>query len=265
MSRAEVRRRRPLLVVAPAALGIAFFGIPLLALLVRVPWTRLAELLTGDLALPAIRLSLVSSLLATAVAALVGVPLGWLLARGELRFEALVRGLVLLPLVLPPVVGGTLLLFALGRTGLLGAPLEAVTGLVLPFSTTGVVLAAAFVALPFMVISVEGALRSLDPGYEAAAHTLGAASWMVLTRISLPLIWPALAAGLALTWARAFGEFGATLAFAGNLPGRTQTLPLAVLVALGSDRDAALALSLLMVGVSMAILLALRNRWWRAL
>lgn len=175
----------------------------------------------------------------------------------------MVRGLVLLPLVLPPVVGGAVLLFALGRRGILGVPIERVTGLTLPFTTWGVVLAVSFVAMPLLVITVEGALRNLDPGYERAAETLGAGRWTVLCRVTLPMIAPSLVAGTALTWARALGEFGATLTFAGNLQGRTQTLPLAVFVALESDRETAIALSLVMVVVSLAVLIALRDHWWR--
>ena len=171
----------------------------------------------------------------------------------------------MLPLVLPPVVGGAALLFALGRRGLIGAPLAQATGLVLPFSTWGVVIANTFVAMPFLVITVEGALRNLDQRYEGAAATLGAGRWTVLRRVTLPMITPSLIAGLVLTWARALGEFGATITFAGNLQGRTQTLPLAVFVALESDRDTAVALSLLMVVVSLVVLIALRERWWKAL
>ncbi|MFP4073015.1 MAG: molybdate ABC transporter permease subunit, partial [Actinomycetota bacterium] len=187
----------------------------------------------------------------------------WLLARVDFPGRSIVRGLVLLPLVLPPVVGGAALLFALGRRGLLGEPLYEASGLVLPFSTAGAVLAAAFVAMPFLVITVEGALRNLDERYEGAAASLGAGTWTVLRRVTLPMIAPSIMAGLALTWARAFGEFGATITFAGNLPGRTQTLPLAVFVALESNRDVAVAISLLMVVVSLLVLVALRERWWR--
>jgi molybdate transport system permease protein len=168
-------------------------------------------------------------------------------------------------MVLPPVVSGAALLFALGRRGLVGEPLEEATGLLLPFSLWGVVVAAAFVATPFLVITVEGALRSMDRRREGAAATLGARPWTVLRRVTLPAIAPSLLAGLALTWARAFGEFGATITFAGNLQGRTQSLPLAVFVALESDRDTAIAISLVMVVVSAAVLVALRDRWWRAL
>ena len=218
-----------------------------------------------DLVAEAVRLSLVTSLLATAIAAVIGIPLAWVLARVEFRGRALLRGLVLLPLVLPPVVGGAALLFALGRRGVVGAALYEATGLVLPFSTAGAVIAATFVAMPFLVITVEGALRNLDPKFEGAASTLGASQWKVFRRITLPMIAPSLGAGLVLTWARALGEFGATLTFAGNLPGRTQTLPLAVFVALESDRDAAVALSLVMVAISLTVLIVLREKWWKAL
>jgi molybdate transport system permease protein len=153
----------------------------------------------------------------------------------------------------------------LGRNGLIGEPLNQATGLVLPFSTWAVVIANTFIAMPFLVISVEGALRNLDPRFEGAATTLGARRWTVLRRVTLPLIGPSLASGLVLTWARAFGEFGATITFAGNLQGRTQTLPLAVFIALESDRDAAVALSLIMIGVSLLVLALLRDRWWRPL
>jgi molybdate transport system permease protein len=222
-------------------------------------------LLANDLVTDALRLSLITSLTATLVSVLIGVPLAWILARLDFPGRSFVRGLVTLPLVLPPVVGGAALLFALGRRGLIGEPLNQATGLLLPFSTSGVILANTFVAMPFLVITVEGALRNLDRRYEGAASSLGAGQWTVLRRVTLPMIGPSLAAGLVLTWARALGEFGATITFAGNLQGRTQTLPLAVFVALESDRDVAVALSLVMVVVSLAVLIALRDRWWRAL
>lgn len=255
--------RPPALVVVLAAVGVGVFVVPLLGLLARAPWRDLARLLSSDLAIDAARLSLVASLGATVVSLLVGLPLAYLLARVEFPGRALVRGVVLLPLVLPPVVGGAALLFAVGRRGLLGEPLAAATGIVLPFSTAGVIVATTFVAMPFLVITVEGALRNVDRRNEGAAATLGAGRWTVLRRVTLPMIAPSLAAGVALTWARALGEFGATITFAGNLPGRTQTLPLAVFVALESDRDAAIALSLVMVAVSLTVIVALRGRWWQ--
>lgn len=249
-------------VVALGSLGLALFALPLLALALRAPWSRLGQILTTELALDALRLSATTSVTATTIAALIGVPLAWLLARVSFPGRALARGLVTLPIVLPPVVGGAALLFALGRRGLLGAPLEQAAGLVLPFSWWGVVVANVFVAMPFLVISVEAALRDLDGRYEGAAATLGAGRWEVMRRVTLPMIRPALVAGLALTWARAFGEFGATVTFAGSFPGRTQTLPLAVFIALEDDRDVAVALSLLMVVVSLAVLVGLRHWWW---
>jgi molybdate transport system permease protein len=241
------------------------FLVPLAGLLGRVPWSDLPELLSADLVTDALQLSLVASVAATVISFLLGVPLAWLLARVEFPGRAVVRGIVILPLVLPPVVGGAVLLFALGRRGFVGEPLYEATGLLLPFSIWGVILAATFVAMPFMVITVEGALRNLDQRFEGAAASLGASRWTVLRRVTLPMIGPSLLSGVVLTWARAFGEFGATITFAGNVQGGTQTLPLAVFVALESDRDAAVAISLLMVVVSLAVLTALRNRWWRAL
>lgn len=261
--RRRPRPSPPLFILIPAAIGLALFVIPVLGLLVRTPWQDLLSLLSAEMVSETLWLSLISSMAAAAISLVLGVPLAWILARSQLPGRSVIRGLVLLPLVLPPVVGGAVLLFALGRRGILGAPIERVTGLTLPFTTWGVILAVSFVAMPLMVITVEGALRNLDPGYERAAETLGAGRWTVLRRVTLPMIAPSLVAGTALTWARALGEFGATLTFAGNLQGRTQTLPLAVFVALESDRDTAIALSLLMVAVSLAVLIALRDHWWR--
>lgn len=258
-------QRPPPWLAVLAVFGAAVFIIPLASLLVRAPWADLLSLLSGTFVLEALRVSLISSVAATAIASALGVPLAWLLARVDFRGRSVLRAFVLLPLVLPPVVGGAALLFAFGRRGLLGEPIADATGLVLPFSMSGVVLAATFVAMPFLVITVEGALRNLDPRFEAAAASLGASPSRVLGRVTLPMIAPSLAAGMALTWARAFGEFGATITFAGNLAGRTQTLPLAVFVALESNRDAAIAISLVMVTISLTVLVALRQRWWRSL
>lgn len=257
--------RPPVLLVVLGCLGLIFFAVPFIGLLVRVPWSDLPDLLSGPVVGDALRISVIASVAAAAIALVIGVPLAWLLARAEFPGKPIVRGIVILPMVLPPVVSGAALLFALGRRGLVGKPLEEATGLLLPFSIWGVVVAAAFVATPFLVITVEGALRSMDRRSEGAAATLGAKPWTVLHRVTLPAIAPSLLAGLALTWARAFGEFGATITFAGNLQGRTQSLPLAVFVALESDRDTAIAIALVMVVVSAAVLVALRDRWWRAL
>ena len=257
---------RPLIpLVVLACMGIAVFAVPLVGLISRVPWSTFPTVFTGEVVIDALRLSVVTSLAATAISLALGVPLAWLLARVEFPGRSLVRGVVLLPLVLPPVVGGAALLFALGRRGVVGEPLAEATGLVLPFSIWGVVLAATFVAMPFLVITVEGGFRNLDRRYEGAASSLGAGRWTVMRQVTLPMIGPSLLAGVVLTWARAFGEFGATVTFAGNLQGRTQTLPLAVFVALESDRPTAIAISLIMVVVSLLVLIALRERWRRVL
>jgi molybdate transport system permease protein len=211
--------------------------------------------------LAALRLSLVTATLATLLCLLLGVPLAWVLARSGLPGRRVVRALVTVPLVLPPVVGGVALLLVFGRRGLLGGWLDATFGVSLPFTTAGVVLAEAFVAMPFLVIAVEGALRAADPRYEEAAATLGASRWTAFRRVTLPLIAPGVAAGAVLCWARALGEFGATITFAGNFPGRTQTMPLAVYLALEQDLEAAIVLSLVLLAVSVVILAALRDRW----
>ena len=258
----RTRRRPPGALVVLGVIGVVLFALPLVGLLARAPWSRLGDLLSSEVTADALRLSVSTSLAATALAVLLGAPLALLLARVSFPGRALVRGIVTLPLVLPPVVGGAALLFALGRRGVVGEPLEQATGIVLPFSWWGVVLANAFIAAPFLVITVEGALRNLDERFECVASTLGAGRWEVLGRVTVPMVAPALLAGTALTWARAFGEFGATVTFAGSFQGRTQTLPLAVFVALEHDRDLAIALSLLMVAVALIVLVALRRWWW---
>jgi len=227
------------------------------------PWSDLVSLLASEVVADALVLSAIASFAAVTISTVVGVPLAWVLARVDFRGRALVRGLVLLPLVLPPVVGGAALLFALGRRGVVGEPLYEATGLVLPFSIWGVVIAVTFVSMPFLVLTVEGALRNVDVRFEGAAASLGAGGWTVFRRVTLPMIGPSLAAGMVLTWARAIGEFGATVTFAGNLAGETQTLPLAVFVALETNRDTATALSLLMVAMSLTVLVLLRDRWLR--
>ena len=243
-----------------ALVALVFLAVPLVGLLVAAPWGRMPALLTSATAVEAIRLSLVTSVLAAGLCVLLGVPLAWVLARRDFPGHRVVRGLVLVPLVLPPVVGGVALLTAFGRRGIVGQYLYDWWGLQLPFSTAGVVLAEAFVALPFLVITVEGALRGLDRRFEDAARTLGAHPTRVLLRVTLPLIAPSLIAGTVLAWARALGEFGATITFAGNFPGVTQTLPLAVYSALEVDRDEAIALSVVLLAVSFAVLVSLRGR-----
>ena len=251
----------PRILIALALLALAFLVLPLIGLLIETPWARLPELLTSPAATEALRLSLITSLFAAFFATILGVPLAWVLARKEFPGMRIVRGVVLLPLVLPPVVGGVTLLTAFGRRGLIGQHLYDWFGIQLPFSTAGVVMAATFVAMPFLVITVEGALRSIDTRYEQAARTLGAKPRTVLLRITLPLISASLVAGIVLAWARALGEFGATITFAGNFPGVTQTLPLAVYSALEVSRDEAIALSLVLLAVSLTVLVSLRGRF----
>ncbi|MFF7634925.1 molybdate ABC transporter permease subunit [Kitasatospora sp. NPDC008050] len=260
-----VRRRGsariPFALLLPALLGLLFLVLPLLGLVIRAPWRALPGQLAGAEVWQALRLSLICATAATAVALVLGVPLAWLLARTEFPGRRLIRALVTLPLVLPPVVGGVALLLVLGRNGIVGRWLDSAFGITLPFTTPGVVVAEAFVAMPFLVISVEGALRAADPRYEEAAATLGASRLTAFRRVTLPLIAPGVGAGAVLAWARALGEFGATITFAGNFPGTTQTMPLAVYLAMENDPEAAIALSLVLLAVSIAVLAGLRGRW----
>jgi molybdate transport system permease protein len=259
--RRRVTTRVPFLLLVPAALGLAFLVLPLAGLLIRAPWATLPQRLTAPGVLTALRLSLQTATIATLLCLLLGVPLAWLLARVTFPGRRLVRALVTVPLVLPPVVGGVALLLVFGRRGIVGAWLDRAVGLTLPFTTAGVVVAEAFVAMPFLVIAVEGALRGADTRYEEAAATLGANRWTTFHRVTLPLVAPGVAAGAVLCWARALGEFGATITFAGNFPGRTQTMPLAVYLALETDLPAAIVLSLVLLTVSVVILASLRDRW----
>jgi len=254
-------RGAPRSVVAVAAAAVLLLALPVLALVQRAPWSGLSSLLTRREVVDALGVSLVVSLLAAGIVLVLGTPLAWVLARVDLPLRRLVRALVLLPMVLPPVVGGTALLLALGRRGLFDQWLDRWFDLTLPFTTAGAVVAATFVALPFYVVTVEGALRTSGEDLEQVASTLGAGPVAVLRRITLPRLLPAIGAGLALAWARALGEFGATITFAGNLPGRTRTLPLATFQALESDPEAAIALSLVLLAVSLAVLIPTRDRW----
>ena len=248
--------------VGLAAVAAALVLVPLAGLLQQVPWTGLPGILGRSEVRDALRLSLVTSLSAVAVSVVLGVPLAWVLARVDFPGRSLLRAAVTLPMVLPPVVGGTALLAAFGRRGLVGRELDRV-GILLPYSTAGVVLAQVFVAMPFLVVAVEAGLRSIDTRYEGAAATLGASRSRVFWRVTAPLMAPSALAGAVLCWARALGEFGATITFAGNLQGRTQTMPLAIYLGLQGDRGAALAMSLVLVVISLAVLVALRDRWFR--
>jgi len=256
-------RRPPLAVLGPATLGVALVIVPIIGLLQRAPWSTLLDRLGDDTVLEAIRVSLLVSIAAAAVSTLLGLPLAWLLARHDGRITGLVRAAVLVPMVLPPVVGGTALLFALGRRGLVGQWLDTWFGVTLPFTTAGAVIAATFVALPFFVTTVEAALRQAGPDLEEAAAVAGASPLTRLLTVTIPASRDAILAGVALAWARALGEFGATITFAGNLAGETRTLPLEIFLALESDPAAAVAVSVLLLGVSLAVLVALRGRWFR--
>jgi molybdate transport system permease protein len=255
-------RRRSGIAIALAAVSTLFLAVPVFGLVWRAPWSNVVDVVRDPTVRTALRLSLVCSISATAVVVVLGVPLAWVLARITFPGKRMVRALALVPLVLPPVVGGVALLLAFGRRGLLGQWLDQWFDVSLPFTTTGAIMAEAFVALPFLVITAEAAFRNVDHRYEDAARTLGARPWTVFRRVTLPLCWPALAAGAVLAWARAIGEFGATITFAGNTPGRTTTVPLEVFLLLESgDLSGAIVLSLILLAVSIAVLVGLRDRW----
>lgn len=258
----RARRRPPLVVLAVAATAVALFAVPLAGLVMRVPWASVVEDLTSRESVDALRLSLLCTLAATALSVMLGLPLAWVLARVSFPGRSVVRGLVLLPLVLPPVVGGVALLSAFSRTGIIGRPLYDWFGLQLTFSSAGVVLAATFVAMPFFVISAEAGLRAADARYEDVAATLGARRWYTFRRVTLPMVAPSLGAGAVLAGARALGEFGATITFAGNIVGRTQTLPLAIYMALQGDVNRAVGLSLVLLAISLVVMVvAFRDRF----
>jgi molybdate transport system permease protein len=246
----------------PAGLGLALLVLPLLALLLRADWSRLATDLAHPTALLALRLSLLTTTTTVVLCLLLGTPLAWLLARSDHPAVRWVRAVVTVPLVLPPVVGGVALLMTWGRNGLVGQHLTAF-GVQIPFTTVAVILAETFVALPFYVLAVEGSMRGLDPRLESVARTLGASDLRYLRTVALPLVLPGIASGAALAWARALGEFGATLTFAGSFPGRTQTAPLAVYAALEQDPQIAISMSIALLAVSILVLGTLRGRWLR--
>ena len=250
-------RTLPRWILLPAGLGALLVVLPLAAMALRVEWSDFWALITSESSLAALRLSLQTSLTSAAACVLLGVPMALLLARTDGRGMSLVRSLVLIPLVLPPVVGGIALLYTFGRQGLLGRHLE-VLGVQIAFSTTAVVLAQTFVALPFLVLSLEGALRTA--GYERAAASLGARPSRVLTHVTLPLVLPALLSGTVLSFARALGEFGATITFAGSLQGTTRTLPLEIYLQRESDPEAAVALSFVLMLVAIAVILLAHRR-----
>jgi molybdate transport system permease protein len=261
---AGIPDRPPAVPVFLAAVAAALFVLPLLGLLWKAPWRSAWDVLTTEPARDALRLSLITSLSATGIAIVLGVPLAWVQARVDYPGKRVVRALTTLPMVLPPVVGGVALLLALGRRGIVGSQLDRV-GVNLPFTTAGAIVAETFVAMPFLVLTLEAALRSSDRRLEDAARTLGAGRFTTFRRVTLPLVAPSLVAGAVLTWARALGEFGATITFAGNLQGTTQTLPLFVYVKLeGANPDSAIVLSLVLLVVSLVVLVELRDRWLTA-
>ena len=254
--------RPPLHLLLAGVVAAAFLLLPLVALVSSAPWDRLWSIVTTPEARQALWLSAWTSTVAAGLCLVLGLPLAWLLARITFPGRRVVRALVAVPLVLPPVVAGVALLTAFGRHGVVGEPLRAAFGTQIPYTSVAVVLAHTFVAMPFFVISLEGALRSTPPRLELAAASLGADRWTTFRRVTVPLVMPGLAAGLVLAWARSLGEFGATITFAGNYPGTTRTMPLDVYTALQADRDAAVALSLVLLGVCVLVLVALRERWW---
>lgn len=253
----------PRILLVPAVLAVVVLVLPLAALVGRVEWSTLWADMTSPVALSALSLSLVTAAIATAVCLVLGVPLALVIARSTPSTAGLLRAIVTVPLVLPPMVGGVALLFLFGRTGWIGGVL-AEWGVRVPFTTIAVVIAQTFVALPFLVLAVEGSLRSVGVGFEETAAGLGAGRWTILRRVTLPLAAPGLIAGVVLCFARAIGEFGATALFAGNAPGVTQTMPLAIYAAFngaGVGQGTAVALSLLLLVCALVVLLLVRA--WR--
>ncbi|MEO7369927.1 MAG: ABC transporter permease [Ilumatobacteraceae bacterium] len=257
----RIDRSLPWPALTLALLAMVFFALPIAGLLSRTPWRDIGATLRRPAIRDALRLSIVCSVCATVISVVFGLPLAWLLSRRRFPGRSLVRALCTLSMLLPPVVGGVALLTALAPGGLVGGSLDRWFGVRLPFTTTAVVIAQTFVAMPFFVVTVEAALRHVDTGHDEAARTLGASSWYAFRRITLPAVRPALIAGALLSWARAFGEFGATVTFAGIFPGHTQTLPLSVYTTLATDPKQSIVIALLMVAVALAVLLALRDRW----
>jgi molybdate transport system permease protein len=262
LRRPRTRGSAPVTMIVLGALGALLFVLPLAGILLAVPWRTIWQELGQAQVLDALYLSMLCSVSATVVCLVLGVPLAWVLRRMSFPGRGILSAITTLPVVLPPVVGGVALLLVFGRKGIIGGPLYEYTGLQLPFSTLGTIIAEAFVAMPFLVLAVGGALQTMDERLEEAARTLSASRWTVFWRITVPAIRPSLIAGAVLCWARALGEFGATITFAGNFPGKTQTLPLAVYVALETNLEAAITLSLMLLVISVTILISLRKHWF---
>ncbi len=253
--------RLPWQLLLPAFLGLLVLVLPLAGLLIRAPWSTLPERITDPAVGQALRLSLLTATASMLVCLVLGIPLAWLLARSTFPGRRAMRALIMVPLVLPPVVGGVALLTAFGRTGIAGGWLDDTFGFRLPFTTLGVVVAQSFVAMPFLVLAVEGALRSADARFDDLAATFGASRWQTFYRVTLPLAAPGVMSGAVLAWARALGEFGATITFNGSYAGTTRTMPLAIYAERNTDFDAAILLSLVLLVVSVTILALLRERW----
>ncbi|HEX4058682.1 MAG TPA: molybdate ABC transporter permease subunit [Galbitalea sp.] len=248
----------------PAGIALAFLVLPVVSLLVQAPWRTLGQVVVGSDVGQSLALSLGAGAAATVVSIVFGVPLAWVLARStgwNPAIRRLLRAFVTVPLVLPPVVGGIALVLLLGRTGLIGQFLYRWFDFTIPFTTPAVIISESFVAMPFLVLSVEGALRGADRRYEDAAATLGASRWMIFRRVTLPLVAPGILAGAVLSFARALGEFGATITFAGDFPGVTRTMPIAAYIALETDPGAAYVIAVILLLVSVAVLFLLRDRW----
>ncbi|MEG3586545.1 MAG: molybdate ABC transporter permease subunit [Actinomycetota bacterium] len=258
---AKISKSIPPLLWVGAFIASIFLIMPFIGLSQRTPWSTFFQTVTEEAVFQSITLSLVVATSATAICFLLGLPLGWVLARSHVKGLKVIRAIVLLPMVLPPVAGGTALLFALGRKGFIGEKLDSWFGLTLPFTTAGAIIAATFVSLPFFVLAIETAASQLDPHFEESSLSLGAGPTRTFFTASLPMIKPAIFAGIALSWARALGEFGATITFAGDNPERTRTLPLQLFVALETNPERAMVLGMLMVIISLSVLVALRGKW----
>jgi len=255
------RSRIPLLIWVLAGVALSLFFIPLVSLIIRAPWRDLVDILSSKVVRDAFKLSILCSTIATVLCIVIGIPCAWVLAYSSLPGKSTFRALCTLSMVLPPVVSGVALITALGRRGVIGQFLFSWWGIQIPFTVVAVVIAETFVALPFLILTVDAALRQLDPIFDESARVHGATSWYSFRRVILPSIRPAVIAGIVLAWARALGEFGATITFAGNLQGRTQTVPSAVFLALERNRGEAIMLSLILVAVSLSVLVLLRDRW----
>lgn len=256
-----MRARQSPVVVVLAALAALFVALPVVGLVVRMPWSTAWDTVSSGPVRSAAWVSLQTSVVAAVITTVIGVPLAWVLARTSGRAVSLVRSVVITPMVLPPVVAGIALLAVFGRRGIIGQSLHDWWGISIPFTRTAVVLAQVFVSMPFLVLAVESAFRQLDTGLEDAARTLGASPWRVFTTVALPGARGAIGAGAVLAWARSLGEFGASITFAGSFPGRTQTLPMSVYGFVSTDYPQALALSFVMLATAVVIIASLRGRW----